>query len=302
MTPQLSLFNENDAQQPVPLEVAALYGFPLQHHVQADDTIVYAVQDWISGVAQAQDPQRAKNIFQMVKRRAISVTETLVKLPYRAANGKTYQMDFADETTLYQITQRMDANTGIRNDVLTYLAKSGAFVSLVRQDQEAAEIEIGTLRRAKTLKSEHRSANKKAIQQAEKDPTWQLAREMGIVTRKQFTAALVALNPHINLGRATNEVYEGTLGTNADGLRKALEIGSKQNPREHLSALALGYVMISEESCRIQLSDYADDDILPIEAIHAVIVTVSEAIGLQAEQWAKTLNVDLITGRKLLKP
>lgn len=41
------------------------------------------------------------------------------KLKYRATDGKNYTMDFADAKTLYTITQRMDAETGIRNKDLT---------------------------------------------------------------------------------------------------------------------------------------------------------------------------------------
>lgn len=297
MTLTLPLFGSENAEQPVPLEVAALYHFPLQYHTLADDTLVYAVQDWIAGVGQTSEPRKMwSDARRGFKQAGVELSDSIVQLAYLASNGKTYQMDYANEVTLYQIAQRMRPNTGIRNEVLEYLAKSGAFVSLMRVDQEAAEIEIGNMRRAKALKK----GRKQSPQKGDKTPEWVMAREIGIVTRKQFVALLTTLNANISIGRATNEVYEGTLGTNADGLRSALNLGKSANPRDYLSEIALAYTMVTEASCRIQLADLADGDIVSTERIHRVIVTISRAVGVQADQWARTLGIDLITGRKLL--
>lgn len=287
---QLSLWAELDSSktEPLPLQIAAQYGFPLQHHTQDDDTIVYAVQDWIAGVAQTDDMQQAKNIWQMVQRRvkSTSVVMTLVRLPYRASNGKSYKMDFATDETLYLITQRMDTNTGIRNDVLSFLAKAGAFVDELRQDPEAAELKIAA----------HRQQ-----QNAHHDAAWQAAREMGIVTRKSFMAMLLTVNPEINAGQATNDVYRGVFGMDAKGLRERLDIGAKQNPRDHMSRLGVMYVMVAEEACRIQLAGYGDDDVLPLPVIHRTIQTIAKATGVQAHDMALTLGIDLATGLPLLK-
>jgi hypothetical protein len=290
MTPQLKLFSDGDAKLPVPLEGAERYSFPLQYHTQGDDTLAYAVQDWIAGLTGDTDPKSVSRAWAQFKKQSY-ISEVTLKLPYKARDGKTYQRDFVPDVVLYKFaayTRALKERPQIA-EIKDFLAKAGAFVDELRQDPETIEVKIAAHRQAKTL-------------QADKDPAWQMAREMGVVTRKQFTAALVTLNPHVNIGRATNEVYKGTLGATAEGLRKVLQIGKKQNPREHMSTLALGYTMIAEESARIQLADYADDDIVPVEMIHAVIVTVSEAIGLQASQWAQTLGVNLITGRKALKP
>jgi hypothetical protein len=290
MTPQLKLLSdENTPIQPLPLQIAALYGFPLQYHVQADDVLMYAVQDWISGVAQTDKPRKmwddTKRAF---KQASVELSDSIGQLPYHATNGRMYQMDFAADVMLYQITQRLRANTGIRNEVLEFLAKAGAFIDELRQDPESIEEKAASLRQ------------KKAVA-AGKDEAWQAAREMGVMTRKQFTAVLVALNPEVNIGRATNDVYVGTLGTNAQGLRKALQIGAKENPRDHLPRLGLIYVMAAEEAARIRLAGYADDDTLPVETIHSTITAIARAVGLQAADMARILGIDLATGKVLLK-
>lgn len=286
---QLSLWAELDSSktEPLPLQIAAQYGFSLQHHTQDDDTIVYAVQDWIAGVGQSDQPARFwKDLQKRAKKTGTELFASCVQLPYRASNGRTYQMDFATDETLYLITQRMDTNTGIRNDVLSFLAKAGAFVDELRQDPEAAELKIAA----------HRQQ-----QNATRDAAWQAAREMGIVTRKSFMAMLLTVNPEINAGQATNDVYRGVFGTDAKGLRERLDIGTKQNPRDHMSRLGVMYVMVAEEACRIQLAGYGDDDVLPLPVIHRTIQTIAKATGVQAQDMALTLGIDLATGLPLLK-
>jgi hypothetical protein len=47
-------------------------------------------------------------------------------------------MDYAQAEKLYQITQRMDANTGLRNAVLKFLAGAGVVVDEQRIDPDKA--------------------------------------------------------------------------------------------------------------------------------------------------------------------
>lgn len=288
---QMSLFDDGSYQQattPLPLLIAAQYGFSLQHHTLEDDTVVYAVQDWIAGVAQTDEPRKFHDqLKRRAKKAGLELSSSYRQLPYRATNSKTYQMDFASDETLYVITQRMDTNTGIRNDVLAYLAKSGAFVDELRTDPEAAAVKIEAQRRAKS-------------HMANADPQWQAARELGVITRKQFTAMLVTLSPALSLGQATNDVYQGVFGDDATALRKRLGIGAKGNPRDHMSRLALIYTMAAEESCRIELAQYADEDALPASLVRSVIVKVARITGLQVQEIGAALGVDVLTGTPAL--
>jgi hypothetical protein len=118
---QIQLFSDiedNQPVQPLPLQIASDYNFPLQYHQTPDDVIVYSIQDWIAGVGQAAEP---RDFWAKLKKRLKTVNPQLwtscLQLPYIASNGKSYKMDFADDVTLYRITQQMSTNTGIRNEV-----------------------------------------------------------------------------------------------------------------------------------------------------------------------------------------
>jgi hypothetical protein len=288
---QIQLFSDiedNQPVQPLPLQIASDYNFPLQYHQTPDDVIVYSIQDWIAGVGQAAEP---RDFWAKLKKRLKTVNPQLwtscLQLPYIASNGKSYKMDFADDVTLYRITQQMSTNTGIRNEVLSFLAKAGAFVDELRQDPEAAQQKIASHRQAQALK-------------AGRDASWIATREIGVMTRNQFTAALVNANPQINIGEATNTVYKSVLGQDASGLRKTLNIGQKQNPRDSMSELALAYLNTAEAAIRAQLSGFKADDVLPLHIMRSIIAIVAQATGTQAEQMARLVGIDLVSGRKML--
>lgn len=137
MTMQLSLFDEQDAPRPLPLLIAAggkdWQAFPLQYNV-VEDVHYYAVQDWLRGVAKTDNAARFWTDLQTraEKTHKIQLYASCVQLPYTASNGKTYQMDYANAETLYQITQYMDSTTGIRAHILKYLAKAGVKLDEMR--------------------------------------------------------------------------------------------------------------------------------------------------------------------------
>src|SRR5262245_5081570 len=132
----LSLPQHSQDDRPLPEIIAENYGCPLAFHDQ-DGKRYYAVQDWISGVAQ---PAEVRKFWDAMKRRlkkaGIDLSTWCRQLPYKARDGKTYRQDHADAETLYRITQRMDANTGLRDQVLNYLAKSGVVLDDMRRDPE----------------------------------------------------------------------------------------------------------------------------------------------------------------------
>lgn len=287
--PQLALWTDaSPVVQPLPLQVAADYGFPLQYHMQDDDTIVYAVQDWIAGLSGETDAKKVSVIWRQFKNQS-GISNTTLKLPYKARDGKSYQRDFATDTALYQFAayaRAMKDRPQIAQ-IKDFLAKAGAFVDELRQDPEAAQQSIANHRQAQAMKAGHSAA-------------WVNARETGVMTRKELTALLVKVCPDYHVGQATNDIYRGTWGQDANGLRKTLGIGPKQNPRDHMGELALIYTMASEAAVRAYLSGYGDDDVVPTPVVRNVIGAIATQTGKQASDMAALVGIDLMTGKPLL--
>lgn len=128
---QLPLFEET----PLPELIAEQYGFPLAYR-DVDGKRVYAVRDWIIGVAQTPDPG---DYWKKMKRRAktngVTWGDTVSPHPYTDAQGKTIAVDHATAEGLYFITGKMDADTGLRDEILKYLAKAGVVVDNARIQQ-----------------------------------------------------------------------------------------------------------------------------------------------------------------------
>lgn len=131
---------DSDDKRSLPLIVAERWGFPLQYHT-IDEVQYYSVLDWIRGVAQDNTPKATSDRWTAMKRRFKQIgneTPTWCRsLPYKAADNKNYRRDYTDAQGLYSITQRLDVNTGLRNIILEFLAKSGVFVDLMRRDTQA---------------------------------------------------------------------------------------------------------------------------------------------------------------------
>ncbi len=123
-----------EAIDPLPLRIASEYNFGLQHH-EVDGVGYYSITDWLAGVSGNADGRQATKQWTEIQRRLkkaeIQLSTRVGQLPYRASNNKTYQRDFATDVGLYQITQRMAADTGLRNKILELMA-----VSLKTQDDE----------------------------------------------------------------------------------------------------------------------------------------------------------------------
>lgn len=272
------------------VNVSNEHNFPLQRCILPDGREMYAVQDWIAGVAKTDNP---RDFWQKLKKRLKKSGNELytscLQLPYLATDGKNYKMDFADGQTLYGITQHMGVDTGIRNAVLAHLAKTGAFIDAARKDPETAEIALNQYSRRK---AEYEG----------KDPAWILVREMGKVTRKQLTAVIVKLSPSANLGIVTNIGYTGVLGTDAKGLNAQLGQKTGDNPRDEMSRLGLAYTMVHEEASRIRLSAFGENEIVPESVVYREIREVAKTTGMQAREMAAQLGINLITGQKHLKP
>lgn len=134
-----------------------------------------------------------------------------------------------------------------------------------------------------------------------RDEDWIATRELSIITRKQFINVIHALlGDHAPYGMITNDVYRGVFDKDTSQLREYLGLKHHQNPRDHFSRLALAYTITAEEACKIKLAPYADDDLLPISVVRDVVLVLSKAVGIQADEMANLLNIDLLTGKPLL--
>jgi DNA-damage-inducible protein D len=276
------------ASQSEIVNVSQEHSFSLQYCTLPDGREMYAVRDWIAGITKSDNPVRFWNdLKKRMKKANVQIYASCVQLPYLATDGKRYKMDYADGQTLYGITQHMGVDTGIRNQVLSHLAKTGAFIDAARLDPEGAELAINAQSRRKA-------------QYEGKDETWILVREMGKVTRKQLTAMILKVSPNVNLGIATNITYQNTLGANAAGLNAQLGQKPGSNPRDGMSRLALIYTMASEEGQRLRLESYGEDEELPPEMVYQILRAVSETVGMQARDMASKLGIDIITGRARL--
>jgi hypothetical protein len=134
--------------RPLPLIVADKWQFPLAWHIQ-DDGVYYSAQDWLRGILGTQDVRVA---WQDVKRLAgFRLYDSIIQLPYKATNGRVYQMDFVPDTALYLIAQhvRTTKSRPVLDEIKQFLAKAGAFVDAARINPEEAEAAIALSRQRK---------------------------------------------------------------------------------------------------------------------------------------------------------
>lgn len=268
MSVQLSLFDTQDEPRPLPLLIAAggkdWHAFPLQYSV-IDGVHYYAVQDWLRGVAQTDN---ARKFWDNLKRRALSVhkielSSSCRQLPYIASNGKTYQMDYANAETLYQITQYMDSTTGIRAHILKYLAKAGVKLDEMRVADSAPML---------------------------------TERAKGVPVRNGLMAA--AKDTHINnrplYGVLTDTQYKALFGMVAKQLET--ELGGKV--RDKLGDLALSAIRSAEDTAtyglRIQGDSLTDGEQINICLQCAMIAARA------LDEYCNLMNVDRLRNQPML--
>lgn len=282
---QLALWEGFDqSTRPLPELISVNYGFPLAHH-DVEHVRYYAVQDWIRGVAQSPEPRKFWDAMKRrLKKAEIEMSTWCRPLPYRAGDGKNYKRDHATAEGLYLITQRMDADTGIRDKILRYLARSGVALDEMRRDPGKA-IDAGVA--AYRLKG--------------KDDQWISARIDGKLKRNQFTAALHAslADPQpIHFAQATDDVSTGLFARTTARLKTELGLSKGANLRDFLPTLALAYLAITEEVIAQQLGIKTE---LTWDEAEQIIRKVAALIRPQVQATSQHLGVDVATGRPLLK-
>jgi hypothetical protein len=83
---------------PLPLIVANRWNFPLAH-IQTDEGMVYAVQDWMRGLVGGD----VRYILSKMRRTHPEINSSMKMLPYKSTNNKIYRMPYADEDRLMGI-------------------------------------------------------------------------------------------------------------------------------------------------------------------------------------------------------
>ncbi|MHB8627236.1 MAG: hypothetical protein ACYDBJ_08030 [Aggregatilineales bacterium] len=261
----------------------------------------YAVQDWIRGVAQTENP---RNFWNMLKRRLlkanIELSSWCVQLPYRAGNGKRYDIDHTDAEGLYRITQRMGVNTGLSERILNFLAASGAYVDGQRIDAirppQAAIDEPVADDPEKLIQAVINFYRRKG-----KTDSWIAVRMQSTVQRNRFTEAFqqaLRISPSsFQFAEITDTMRLGLWKRDTRQLRKEMGLRPDANVRDHGSEIMLTYEMLAEQISGFNLRQNED---LEYDQAKRIVHTDSALVGRQAQKTSLHLGIDLPTGRPLL--
>lgn len=100
MTTDLTTSVPYNDERPLPLIIAEKWGFALQYHQRLDvpGEYVYALQDWAIGLV-GSNGKPAMRDFKL-SRASAHFEGNIFKLPYKATNKKTYQMDYVTSDIL----------------------------------------------------------------------------------------------------------------------------------------------------------------------------------------------------------
>ena len=283
----VSLPQPADDSRPLPEIIAEFYGFPLAYVDHEDGERYYAVQDWIAGVAKSSEP---RTFWTAMKRRlkkvGIEMSTRCTQLPYLASDGKRYKMDHANAETLYLITQRMDANTGLRDKVLQYLARSGVVIDEMRIDPDKAIEAVIT-----------------EYQRRGKTDSWIATRIRSIHVRNKFTIAFKNSQTkppeRKHYGIITDTMRMGVWKRKTQEILKQRGLSKQTNLRDHLSEIALTFEMLAE-----QMSTYRFDEKrnLDFDDANDIVRRNSEVVGKYADDASRELGIDIATDKKLLPP
>jgi hypothetical protein len=293
---QLPLIPENEEfeETPLPLIVAQRWNFPLAH-IQIEGGIVYAVQDWMRGLT---GEENIRNLWAMFKKTDAGkeLLNSIVQLPYKSKNGKTYQLDYVNDKGLYLIAQymRVKHDRPMLTEIRQFLAAAGAFVDQLRLEPEAIFENVQDPDKLlDAFVAYHRKRGK--------DNDWISTRIQSTVSRLRFTSALkefvnmVLIRKHY--ATATDDVYIGLWGRSAATLKKELQLSKNDNLRDNQPEVGLSYQGIVEQVCAVKLQKREE---VSWHEARDIIQTVAKIIGRQAEETSLLMELDLATGKRLL--
>ncbi len=284
--------SSDDNHTPLPQIVAKRWNFPLAYVVD-EDQIMYAIQDWVRGIAES-DMMKVARIWSQIKNQT-SISNR--SLPYTATDGKTYQRDYTNDKGLYLIAQHLRVTKArlVLDEIKKYLAESGAFVDLVRREPKTV-VTSGAIDADAAI-----DAGIEAYLAQGKDSRWIEARISGKMKRARFTAALTTavreLLSRQHYATATDEIYLGLWQRTAAYLKEELNLPPKASLRDHQPTIALGYQGLAEDIAAQRLGDR---DELSWEEARLIVRQVAQLIGKHAAETSLFLQTDLATGKPLL--
>lgn len=273
-------YDNSKDDRPLPLIVADKWGFHLEYALdEENDRYIYCARDWYIGLG------GTKNGWTQFKKDWVSASNPVmmeVKRPRRPIE----MMEFVSSNGLYIIAARMTTadDRPQLDEVKQYLAKAGVKMDEYRLNPESAVNDA--------MGQYHIEG---------KSDSWVEARIQSVITRKQFTDALkdVVINAPANLYSAgTEQIYAGLWQMTTAQLRGELGLKPKQNVRDAFGEYALIYTRLAEMVSTEQLRNA---EIVPMSVAMEIVYKVAGMIRNQAQETARLLGIDLITGRKLLK-
>ena len=278
---ELSNSNTDNKKLPLPLETSRKYGFDLQYH-EAENGLLYAVQDWIRGLTGQQD---IRKIWSNMKNQTFISNRHLELLPYVASDGKTYQREYTSDETLYLIAQnlRVTASRPQLKTILEFLAKAGVFMDNATRNPGMFI-----------------AAGEYAYEKQGKSPSWVEKRTVSIVKRKHFTDAMkAAVNQTLrskDYATATNAEYIGLFNRTSAEL-ETLQ-GKKGNVRDNMHWVALHYIALAEGLLADEMAVLQD---IPFPMAVDMIRRVCAFVGEQVKQTERIIGIDTSINKPLLK-